>query len=377
MTAFGRALRRRFPLEAGTAFVNHGSYGAAPRRVLAAAARWRALMERNPDRFMREILPGALRAAAARLAAFLHARADDLAFVENATTGVNAVLRSIELRRGDEILATSHAYGAVRQAIRECCRRTGARLVEARIVLPVPGLDDLIFPVQKAFSQKTKLLVLDHVASPTGLVFPVKRLARFARARGARVLVDGAHAPGQIALDIPALGVDWYAGNCHKWMFAPKGSGFLWARLGAQRGLHPPVISHGYGGGFTAEFDWTGTRDFSNWLSVPDGIGFLKELNSSKVRTYNHRLVTTAAVRIAEAWNTPVDGPAGLHGSMMAIRLPGRLQGREPARLMAELLRRNRVVVAVMQIEGELWARISAQAYNSAKDYDRLPASLR
>ena len=377
MTAFGRALRRRFPLEAGTAFVNHGSYGAAPRRVLAAAARWRALMERNPDRFMREILPGALRAAAARLAAFLHARADDLAFVENATTGVNAVLRSIELRRGDEILATSHAYGAVRQAIRECCRRTGARLVEARIVLPVPGLDDLIFPVQKAFSQKTKLLVLDHVASPTGLVFPVKRLARFARARGARVLVDGAHAPGQIALDIPALGVDWYAGNCHKWMFAPKGSGFLWARRGAQRGLHPPVISHGYGGGFTAEFDWTGTRDFSNWLSVPDGIGFLKELNSSKVRTYNHRLVTTAAVRIAEAWNTPVDGPAGLHGSMMAIRLPGRLRGREPARLMAELLRRNRVVVAVMQIEGELWARISAQAYNSAKDYDRLPASLR
>jgi isopenicillin-N epimerase len=374
MIAFGRALRRRFPLEAGTAFVNHGSYGAAPHRVLAAAERWRALMERNPDRFMRQILPGALRAAAARLAALLHAKADDLAFVENATAGVNAVLRSIELRRGDEILATSHTYGAVRQAIRECCRRTGAKLVEAKIGLPVFNEKYLQEKIQEKFTIRTRLVVLDHIASPTGLIFPVKRLARYARSRGARVLVDGAHAPGQVALDLPSLGVDWYAGNCHKWLYAPKGSGFLWARRGAQRGLHPPVISHGYGKGYTAEFDWTGTRDFSNWLSVPDGIGFLKGLNASRVRAYSHRLVVDAAHRISEAWNTCVDGPAALHGSMMAIRLPDRLQGREPARLMADLLRRHRVVVAVMPIEGALWARISAQAYNIADDYGRLSA---
>lgn len=375
MIALGRALRRRFPLEAGTAFLNHGSYGAAPRAVLAAAARWRARMEANPDRFMREVLPGALRAAAARLASSLNSREEDLAFVENATTGVNAVLRSIELRRGDEILATTHTYGAVRQAIRECCRRTGAKLVEARIDLPVLSSEDLALRIERKFNRKTKLLVLDHIASPTGLIFPVKRLARYARARGARVLVDGAHAPGQIALDLPALGADWYTGNCHKWLYAPKGCGFLWARPGAQRGLHPPVISHGYGRGFAAEFDWTGTRDFSGWLSVPDGIAFLNALNASRVRAYSHRLVTEAAHRIAEAWNTCVDGSPALHGSMMAIRLPDRLQRRAPAQLMAELLRRKRVVVAVMEIDGELWARISAQAYNSAEDYDRLLAA--
>ncbi|MFY9317034.1 MAG: aminotransferase class V-fold PLP-dependent enzyme [Burkholderiales bacterium] len=376
MIALGRGLRRRFPLEAGTVFLNHGSYGAAPHRVLAAAERWRALMERNPDRFMREILPRALRAAAARLAGFLHAKPADLAFVENATTGVSAVLRSIALRPGDEILATTHTYGAVRQAIRECCRRTGARLVEARIALPVVSSEGLIFPIERAFTRKTKLLVLDHIASPTGLIFPVKRLARYAHARGARVLVDGAHAPGQLDLDLPSLGADWYAGNCHKWLFAPKGCGFLWARRDAQRGLHPPVISHGYGRGFSAEFDWTGTRDFSGWLSVPDGIGFLKQLNASRARAYNHGLVTTAAIRISNAWNTVIDGAPALHGSMMAIRLPDRLQRREPARLMAEWLRRHRVVVAVMQIEGELWARISAQAYNSAGDYERLLAAV-
>ena len=372
MIALGRALRRRFALEAGTAFLNHGSYGAAPRRVLAAAARWRARMEANPDRFMREILPGALRAAAARLARFLGAQPADLAFVETATTGVNAVLRSIELRRGDEILVTTHTYGAVRQAIRECCRRTGAKLVEARIDLPVLNAEDLAFPIERNFNRNTRLLVLDHIASPTGLIFPVKRLARFARARGARVLVDGAHAPGQIDLDIPSLGVDWYAGNCHKWLYAPKGCGFLWARRRAQRGLHPPVISHGYGKGFTAEFDWTGTRDFSGWLSVPDGIAFLNSLDASRVRAYSHRLVIAAASRIAEAWDTPVDGLPELHGSMMAIRLPDRLQRHQPAQLMAGLLRRHRIVVAVMRIEGELWARISAQAYNSSADYDRL-----
>jgi isopenicillin-N epimerase len=376
MIALGRGLRRRFPLEAGTAFLNHGSYGVAPHRVLAAAARWRALMERNPDRFMRAILPRALRSAAAKLARFLHAQPEDLAFVENATTGVNAVLRSIALRRGDEILATTHTYGAVRQAIRECCRRTGAKLVEADIRLPVSSERYLEEKILERFSRKTRLVVLDHIASPTGLIFPVKRLARNARARGARVLVDGAHAPGQLALDLPSLGADWYAGNCHKWLYAPKGCGFLWSRREAQHGLHPPVISHGYGRGFTAEFDWTGTRDFTNWLSVPDGIVFLKELNPSRVRAYSHGLVTTAAIRIANAWNTCVDGAPALHGSMMAIRLPERLQRGDPARLMAALLRRERVVVAVMRIEGQLWARISAQAYNSPRDYDRLLSAL-
>ncbi len=374
MTRFGRPLRSRFLLERGTAFLNHGSFGATPRSVLAAAQRWRLRMEANPDRFLRYERPRALRAAAGSLARLVHAKAQDVAFVENATSGMNAVLRSLKLRRGDEILATTHVYNAVRQTIREVCRRSGARLVEAKIGLPVLNEKYLEESIKEKFNRRTRLLVLDHIASPTGLIFPVKRLAAAARARGIRVLIDGAHAPGQLALDIPSLGVDWYAGNCHKWLFAPKGCGFLWARRSAQAGIHPPVISHGYGKGFTEEFDWTGTRDFSAWLAVPDGIDFFRKLGPERARAYCHKLTVQKATEIAAAWGTQCDGPPELHGSMMAFRLPDRLQGRDPARLLRELMVRRGIMVPVMEIGGALWTRVSAQVYNDPRDYDRLQA---
>lgn len=369
---FGRPMRRRFLLERGTDFLNHGSFGTTPRAVLAAADRWRRRMEANPDRFVRAILPGALRAAAGRLARFLHAKEQDLVFVENATTGMNAVLRSLELRPGDEILVNTHTYNAVRQAIREVCRRTGAKLVEARIGLPIVDEGILENSIKEKITRRTRLLVLDHIASHTGLIFPVKRLAAAARARGAKVLVDGAHAPGQLALDIPSLGVDWYVGNCHKWLFAPKGSAFLWTRRGAQAGIHPPVISHGYEKGYTAEFDWTGTRDFSAWLAVPDALDFFNSLGPARVRTYCHKLATLKAEEISNAWQTPVDGRAHLHGSMMAVRLPDRFQRRDPRQLTAEWGERHRIIVPVMPVDGVLWARISAQVYNTPQDYERL-----
>ena len=372
MIRFGRPLRTRFLLERGTDFINHGSFGATPRVVLAAAQCWRLRMEANPDRFLRYELPDALRAAAGRLAGFLHAQERDVVFVENATSGMNAVLRSLEFRPGDEILATSHVYNAVRQTILEVCRRTGAKFVEARIDLPVAGLEDLVSLIRKKLNRRTKLLVLDHIASPTGLIFPVKRIAALARARGAKVLIDGAHAPGQIDLDIPSLGVDWYAGNCHKWLYAPKGCGFLWARRSAQSGIHPPVISHGYGKGFSAEFDWTGTRDFSAWLSVPDALDFYRSLGPARIKAYCHGLAVRKGTEISLAWQTPCDGPAALHGSLIAIRLPDRLQRLDPRLLMREWVTRRRVVVPVMPDGGVLWARISAQVYNDARDYDRL-----
>src|SRR3954463_8843890 len=227
MHEFGPALRHKFCLEPGVDFLNHGSFGAAPLEVLEAAARWRDRMETNPDGFFRETLPGALRQSASALAGFIGARPADVAFVENATAGMNAVLRSLRFMPGDEILASSHMYGAVRQAIRHVCEVSGARLVEAEIALPVDGEDALLSPLADRLSSRTRLLVLDHIASPTGLVFPVRRLTALAREKGARVLVDGAHAPGQLALDVPALGADWYVGNCHKWLFAPRGCGFL------------------------------------------------------------------------------------------------------------------------------------------------------
>jgi isopenicillin-N epimerase len=377
----GAPARRKFRLQAGIDFLNHGSFGAPPRVVLEAAGRWRSRMEANPDLFFRETLPGALREAAAALARFVGARAEDIVFVENATAGINAVLRSLSFLPGDEILASSHVYGAVRQAIRHTCERSGARLVEADVPLPLADGEALLSPLADRMTSRTRLVVLDHIASPTGLVFPVERLARLARSRGARVLVDGAHAPGQIALDIPALAVDWYVGNCHKWLFAPRGCGFVWAEPSTQPELHPLAISHDYGRGFCPEFDWTGTRDPAAWLAVIDALRFLEELGAERVRVYGHELASAAAAKIARAWDSVLDGPPSLHGAMMAIRLPERLRRGLPAdrdgarRLQSLLLAKQRVAVGVMAIGNALWARISAQIYNAPADYDRL-ASL-
>jgi isopenicillin-N epimerase len=378
MIEFGSPARREFLLEPGTAFLNHGSFGAAPRVVLEAAEQWRRRMEANPDLFLREILPGRLRETAAELARFIRASPDDVVFVDNATAGVNAVLRALEFRAHDEILATTHTYGAVRQAIRYVCDRTGAKLVEAQITLPIADEGILFSAVADRLSERTRLAVLDHVSSATGLVFPVAELAALARARGVRVLIDGAHGPGQLELDVPALGADWYVGSCHKWLFAARSCAFLWCRDDSKRELHPLAISHHYGEGFTAEFDWTGTRDFSAWLAVVDALRFFDGLGAARARAYNHDLVVTAASRIAELWQTPLDAPAAMHGSMIAMRLPPRLQDygpptRETARrLQSEILAKQRIVVAIMALDDALWARISGQIYNTPEDYAKL-----
>src|SRR5436190_15655602 len=219
MPPFGRALRPRFRLESGVDFLNHGSFGAAPLEVLDAAAHWRDRMEANPDHFLRDVVPVELRNAARELGRFIRATPEDVVFVENATSAVNAVLRSLDFKPGDEILINSQSYGAVRQAVRHICERSGAKALEPHVAVPAtdPG------GVVRAITERTRLVIVDHISSPTGLIWPLAEIIREARRRGALTLVDGAHAPGQLDLDIAALGADWYTGNCHKWLFAPRG----------------------------------------------------------------------------------------------------------------------------------------------------------
>jgi isopenicillin-N epimerase len=373
MPEFGRALRRKFRLESGVDFLNHGSFGAAPVEVLDAAARWREQMEANPDHFLRDVLPDALRNAARDLGRLIGADGDDLVFVDNATTAINAVLRSLDFKPGDEILINSQSYGAVRQAVRYVCERTGAKAVEPQVTIPVDGPEQLAH----AISDRTRLVIVDHNSSPTGLVWPVEQIVAAARERAALVLVDGAHAPGQLELDVPALGADWYTGNCHKWLYAPRGCAFLWSRADRKTMVHPLAISHGYSKGFTEEFDWPGTRDFSSWLAVSAGLRFFEEAGPAAVRRYCRELAASAADKIARAWRQPLAGPPAMHASMMAIRLPEAWQHagatRESARrLQSEFIDRHRIAVAIMPIDGALWARISAQIYNSPEDYHRL-----
>lgn len=365
----GAAIRGEFRLDPAALTVNHGSFGATPRAVLAVQQDWRARMEAQPSRFMRRVLPDALREAAAGLAGFLGATAADVVFVDNATTGVNAVLRSLALRQGEEIVLLSHGYPAVGKTVRHLAGLAGARVVTAALPFPRPGVPGVLAALEAALSPRTRLAVLDHITSASALVLPVAAMAALCRSRGVPVLVDGAHAPGQVPLDLAALGADWYAGTCHKWLFAPKGAAFLWAAPERQEGLHPVTISHGYGAGFRAEFDWTGTRDPSAYLSVPAGIAFHARSGGAALMARNAALAARASALLADRLGTEVGAGGAFVAAMGVVRLP---VAPERAEVLREALMDAGTDAPVHALEAGAWLRLSAQVYNDDGDYDCL-----
>ena len=368
MDGLGAAVRGQFALAEGFATVNHGAYGATPRSVLAAQDEWRARMEAQPSRFFNGTILPALRSAASALGEVLGARGEDIGFVGNATEGVNAVLRSLVFAPGDEIVVLSHVYGAVRNTVRHVCSVSGARMVEVPVAFPRPDDADVLAGLAGAISPRTKLAVLDHITSSTALLLPIGEMIALCHARGVPVLVDGAHAPGQVPLDLGALDADWYVGNCHKWLFAPKGCGFLWARADRQAGIHPAVISHGYGQGFTAEFDWTGTRDPSAWLAVPAALAAHARLGGAGLMARNVALAAAAGAGLAARWGTETGAGNRAAAAMAMVRLPG---GDDAAGLRARLLAAG-TDVPIMAHGGRLWLRLSAQAYNEGADFERM-----
>ena len=372
LPSYGAAIRHEWALDPDWLTVNHGSYGATPLVVLKAQDEWRRQLEAQPSRFMRLTLPPALRRAGASLAGFVGARPDDLAFVENATVGCNAVLRSVELVPGDEILVLGHVYGAVRNTARHVAT-TGARLVEAVIPFPRPDADAIVAAVAAQLSPRTRIAVLDHITSSSALVLPLERMIAQCRAACVPVLVDGAHAPSQIELDLARLDADWYVGNCHKWLMAPKGCGFLVARHDRKDGIHPVTISQGFGKGFLAEFDWTGTRDPSAYLAVEAAISFHDRLGGSTLRARNRALADEATQLLAERLGTERGASAELSGSMGMVRLPlaGEVSSERVANLQARLMQEKTDVPLFLHEPG-IWLRISAQAYNERADYERL-----
>ncbi|HEV2548968.1 MAG TPA: aminotransferase class V-fold PLP-dependent enzyme [Stellaceae bacterium] len=373
---YGAALKCEWPLDPAVTYLNHGGYGVAPHPVLRAQAEWRARIERNPTRFMRRELAPAQREAGSRLAAFLGASGDDLVFVDNATAGINAVLRSLDLGHGDEILVTSLAYGAVAKAARYVAERSGARLREVAIPLPLSDVGAVVDAVAAALSPRVRLALFDHIASMSALTLPAAELTALAKTAGARVLIDGAHAPGQIALDLPAIGADWYVGNCHKWLMAPRGAGFLWAAPEAQALVHPLAISHGFGQSFHAEFDWTGTRDFTSFLCIPAGIDFHTALGGAALVARNAALAAEAAQLLVARWGTRTLAPASLFAAMVPVQLP--LADAPTIETAIALERRlsdeHRIEAAIMAQADGLWVRLAAQAYNEIGDYERLAA---
>ncbi|HZF36173.1 MAG TPA: aminotransferase class V-fold PLP-dependent enzyme [Candidatus Angelobacter sp.] len=376
---YGRTLRRLFRLDEAATFLNHGSFGLTPLTVLAAQEAFRTEMERQPVQFLSRVtLQPRLRAAAGQLAAFLGAAADDLVFVDNATTGVNAVLRSLVLRAGDEVLINDHTYPAVRNAVRFVCARAGASIVEAKLPFPAESPDAIVAAVTAALTDRTRLAIFDLVSSASAIIMPAAALARVCRDAGVRVLIDAAHGPGMLDLDLPGLQADWVSGNAHKWLFAPKGCALLWAAKEAQQELHPTVISHGFEQGFTNEFDWTGTRDPTAWLALPAALDFYRSMGNGALRARNHALAVAAGEMLAKRWGTMTGAPAAMAGAMAVVRLPGRSPATLPAAQAVHdrLWQKYHIEVPVMSIGQALWVRVSAQIYNDLEDYEKLAAAL-
>jgi isopenicillin-N epimerase len=380
-------------LEAATTFLNHGAFGACPRAVLARQRELRDQMEREPVRFFIRELEPLLDAARHALGRFLGAPADDLVPVPNATFGVNCVLRSLDFKPGDEILVTDHEYNASSNAAFYAAERAGASVVVAHPPFPLQSEDEIVEAILRCVTPRTRLALIDHVTSQTGLVFPIARLARELAARGVDLLVDGAHAPGMLPLQLRKLGAAYYTGNCHKWMCAPKGAAFLYVRQDLQDRIRPLSISHGANSPrrdrsrLLIEFGWTGTCDPTPFLSLPKAIEYVGGLlpgGWAEVRRRNHALAVAARKLLCDALDIPLPCPTRLLGSLASIPLPDAAAGvRLHPRLLVDplqntLLHRHGLEVPI--IPWPAWPqrliRISAQLYNCLPEYAKLAQAL-
>ncbi len=376
-------LKQRFLLDPDVIFLNHGSFGACPRPVFECYQQWQRRLERQPVDFMINRLLGYLQEARTHLAAYLHTAADDLVFVPNATFGVNVVARSLSLAPGDEILSTDHEYGACDKIWQFVCRKTGAVYKRQPIPLPLGSREQTVQQFWQGVTGRTRAIFISHITSSTAVQFPIETILRRARQAGILTIVDGAHAPGQIPLDLGALGADFYTGNCHKWMMAPKGAAFLYARPEVQSLIEPLVVSWGWGENpefdvgspFLDNLQWLGTNDPSAYLTVPEAIRFMQAHDWPAVRARCHRLLAETLERISALTGLPSIYPAlnGFFEQMAVAELPP-IPDLET--LKQRLYAEYRIEVPLLNWQGRQFIRISVQGYNTPDDLETLLQAL-
>lgn len=386
-------------LDPSVTFLNHGSYGACPEPVLAVQRDLREHLEAEPVRFLTGELPARLDAARHAVARFLCADPDGLAFVPNATTGINTVVQSLRFKPGDELLTDDHEYNATINALRAVAERDGARVVVARIPFPIERPEQALDAILAEVTHRTRLAMVSHVTSTTALILPIAEIVAELDRRGIDTLVDGAHAPGMVPVDVDGLGAAYWTGNGHKWLCGPKGTGMLWVRADRRDRIHPLVVSHGANADlgersrFRHEFDWVGTADPTGYLALPAAIDWMRDHavpdggGWSAVMAANHALAIEGRDRIAGALGIESPAPVAMLGSMATLFLDG-VRDEAAAKALGETLERaDRIQVPVgpwpprAAREGErrtrVTLRISAQRYNEPKDYDRLADALR
>jgi isopenicillin-N epimerase len=370
-------VRRLWLLDPEVAHCNHGSFGALPAPVLAAQDELRRRIAINPMRWFDE-MGDLLVEARSEVARFIGARVDDVAFVNNVSAGVSAVVQSLPLTAGDEVLSTDHAYGAVSSALDRLCARTGARRVVARV--PVDSTDEEVIAIfAEHCSDRTSLVVVDQVTSPTARRFPVAAVAALAHRVGAVALVDAAHAPGMLPLDVPAIGADFWVGNLHKWACAPVGTGALWVTPAWQERMLALVVNWGEAEGFPKSFERVGTDDLTSWIAAPRSIELLASLGWDRVRAHNEALVCAAQATVADMLGTRLDGLRHDDGLSMALvpLPPGLADTREQAQALKTGMVARGVEMSVGSWEGRGRVRLSAHVYNCPGDYERMALGIR
>ncbi len=384
-------LAKHWTFDPSRVFLNHGSFGACPDFVIKEQRMWQDLMEKEPVQFFEELMPDLLAKSRTALGEFLSCDANDLAFVSNATSGVNTILRSLQFEQGDEILVPNHAYQACRNTIDFVANRWGAKVVEVAIPFPIDGPQVIIDLMKSACSERTKLVMIDTVTSPTGLRMPFEELTEFFEGKGVEVLLDAAHGIGMIPLNLEKLGASYVTSNCHKWLCAPKGSAFLYVRSDKQNKIQPLTISHGHTfplgdtTRFRHEFDWTGTQDISGWCAIPsviEGMAKLVDGGWETIMQHNHDLAIQGRDILCERLGIEQPCPNEMIACISTIKLPGELLAKEK---MHEPDPLHHVLSEKYNIQVPVWSwpspegrylRISAQLYNSVEQYERLADAL-
>ena len=376
-------MKEHYLLDPEIIFLNHGSFGATPRPVMDAYQSWQIKLERQPVHFIsHELLPELKRARQA-LGSYLNADADDLVYIPNATYGVNIVARSLQLEPGDEILTTDHEYGACENVWKFVSQKNGSILVKRPIPLPLASPTEIVDHFWQDVTPKTRVIFISHITSPTAVRMPVEMICKKARQAGIFTVIDGAHAPGQIPLDLTALESDFYLGNCHKWMQSAKGAGFLYTRRALQPMLEPLVISWGWGenASFTSGsqyldyFEWAGTNDLSAYLSVPAAIQFQAEHDWPAIQERCRQILADGLKRIDQltGLENVYSDQAEPFVQMAVVRLP---PIEDISELKRQLLEQYRIEVPCIEWNGQHFIRISVQAYNEAGDMEALASVL-
>jgi isopenicillin-N epimerase len=368
-----------FLLRPDVAFLNHGSFGACPRPVFDAYQTWQRELESEPVEFLGRRINDFLAEARERLGQFVGASADDLVFVPNATHGVNIVARSLNLGPGDEVLATDHEYGASDRTWQFNCALRGARYVKMPVPLPLPSDEEIVEAIWRGVNEHTRVIFISHITSPTAVIFPIAEVCKRARDAGIMTVIDGAHAPGQVDLSMEEIGADFYTGNCHKWLCAPKGAAFLYARPECQPLLHPLVVSWGWESErpgpsrFLDYFSWAGTEDPAPYLSVAAAIDFQAAHDWQQVREACHRMSTWARERLMAITGIPAICSDESYAQMFAFELPQGSLDRLGTRLWDDYC----IEIPQVRWNEREFIRVSLQAYNRVEDILRLEEALR